>query len=96
MSDDEINDMSAGTVLGYSILNTMLEEALRERDEAIRGVEILKRASLEVLKVIPLAHCSEMHHRKSDMHSASDPCPVVKRYNARIDNLRALLKEEAK
>ena len=30
MSDDQ----SAGTVLAYSILNTMLEEALRERDEA--------------------------------------------------------------
>lgn len=31
----------------YSILNTMLEEALRERDEAMRGVEILKRALLK-------------------------------------------------
>lgn len=28
------SNQSAGTVLGYSILNTMLEEALRERDEA--------------------------------------------------------------
>ena len=96
MSDEEINHMSAGTVLGYSILNTMLEEALQERDEARRDAEILKRAAIEVLKVVPVAYCSEVHHKKRDMHFASEPCPVVKRYNARIDNLRALLKEEAK
>jgi len=87
--------MSEGTDLGYSIMNGMLEEALRELDEARREINVLKRVAIEVLKVVPVAYCSEMHHGKRDMHSALEPCPVVDRYNARIDKLRALLKEEA-
>lgn len=76
-------------------LCTRLAEAESERDEAMRERGELKRASIEVLKVVPVAYCSEMYHRKRDMHSALEPCPVVERYNARIDKLRALLKEKA-
>lgn len=72
-----------------------LNDAWKERDEARRGIKELKRAAIEVLKVVPVAYCSEMHHGKRDMHSALEPCPVVDRYNAKIDKLLALLKEEA-
>lgn len=67
----------------------------RERDEARREIKELKRAAIEVLKAVPVAYCSEMHHGKRDIHSALEPCPVAERFNARIDKLRALLKEEA-
>lgn len=67
----------------------------RERDQAMMKFKELKRAAIEVLKGIPVAYCSEMHHGKLDMHSALEPCPVVERCNAKIDKLRALLKEEA-
>lgn len=86
--------MGEGTDLGYSIMNGMLEEALRELDEARREINVLKRVAIEVLKFIPVAHCSDMYHGKRDMHFLG-PCPVVERYNARIEKLRALLKEEA-
>ena len=75
--------------------STMHRETMNERDEARREREELKRAAMEVLRVVPVAYCSEMYHGKRDMHSALEPCPVVERYNARIDKLRALLKEEA-
>ena len=68
----------------------------RERDQAMMKFKELKRAAIEVLRVVPVAYCSEMYHGKRDMHSALEPCPVVERCNAKIDKLRALLKEEAK
>ncbi len=73
----------------------LCRELKQERDEARREIKELKRAAIEVLKVVPVAHCSEMYHGKRDMHFLG-PCPVVERYNAKIDKLRALLKEEAK
>ena len=79
----------------YLEASKRIMELERERDEARREWDELKRAAIEVLKVVPVAHCSEMYHGKRDMHFLG-PCPVVERYNARIEKLRALLKEEAK
>lgn len=70
--------------------------AMKELNEARREINVLKRAAVEVLKIVPAAHCSDMHHGKRDMHSALEPCPVVVRYNAKIDKLLALLEKEAK
>ena len=93
LADDDYRLAASGD--GSVVAVEFARRLERERDQARMKFKDLKRAAIEVLKIVPVAHCSDMHHGKRDMHSALEPCPVVDRYNAKIDKLRALLKEEA-
>jgi hypothetical protein len=50
-----------------------------------------KRAIRDLLMIAPTGACEMFHHGKRDLHSWSEPCPPLERYNARLEKARKLI-----
>jgi hypothetical protein len=51
----------------------------------------LRKASIDLLKSVPVVGCSELHHEKADQHTFMEDCPVLLRYKSAIDQMRITL-----
>jgi hypothetical protein len=55
----------------------------RERDA-------LKKALLSLVLDFPRPTCGDFHHAKKDRHALHEECPVLRRFNDRMEKLRKL------
>jgi hypothetical protein len=51
----------------------------------------LRKASIDLLKSLPIVGCSELHHEKADQHTFMEDCPVLLRYKSAIYQMRITL-----
>lgn len=55
----------------------------RERNE-------LKKALLGLVLDFPKPNCGDFHHTKKDRHALHEDCPVLRRFNDRMEKLRKM------
>jgi hypothetical protein len=63
----------------------------RELNEAHAINAELRKASIDLLKSLPVVGCSELHHERLDQHTLMEDCPVLIRYESAIDQMRITL-----